>query len=109
TLFHSFNAIVLPDQTGVAFLAKLRVGTGDATAKNNLGVWATDADGNLKLVIRKGMELNFGGTPRVLSSFSIFNSSSGVVGQSRHFTPAGSLLYRARFQGGGTGVFRYLP
>lgn len=107
-VFVSFTALAMPDNAGVAFLAKLKPGAGGVTSANSVGIWATDLDGNLNLVVRRGDTVNIGGISRIVSSIAIFNTASGTA-QSRHFANGGELLYRASYQGGVTGLMRYVP
>lgn len=93
--FSLFNQLVLPDQGGVVFLATL---TGKVVnASNNQGIWAVDTNGTLQLVARKGDVLMINGVPKIVSSLSVFATSTGVTGQTRSFNHAGDLIYTVTF------------
>ncbi len=103
--FSSFTEIALPDQGGVAMLAKLNAGTGGVTSANDQGIWAADTTGTLQLIVRRGDTTP--STGKVIAALSFLPVASGVSGQTRGFSQGtGDLVYKATFVDGSTGIFK---
>lgn len=94
--FVAFVSVVLPNSGGTAFVAKV-AGPG-VKPTNNVGLWADDGNGNVRLVARTGSAIPMptGGT-KVLSAITIFPPSTAVGGQSRSFNQDADFTYRATF------------
>ena len=92
-LWSGFVSYALPsgDGAGPVFLAKVH-GTG-VTAKNNLGLWAVDSTGKLRLLLRTGQTL----PGKVVASMSLLNAVPGGLGATRSFNASGSVSLLATF------------
>jgi hypothetical protein len=51
-LFDGFERLFFNNRGQIAFQAKLREGTGGVSRGNSRGIWATDANGQLRLIVR---------------------------------------------------------
>lgn len=89
----------LNDVGQLAFFADL-IGTGvDST--NDTGIWATDTNGVLSLIVREGDSLNVNNDP-LINDLRIVSSLSAV---STAFNDRGQLAFSATFTDGSSGVF----
>ena len=106
--FSSFNSPVLNGAGQTAFRGFL-TGTGvDST--NDTGLWASDLDGDLRLIVRTGdlFDVNddpFLETLRTVSLVSFSSNSGGEDGRPSGFNDAGQLAFRLRFTDGSEGIF----
>ncbi|MGA3171493.1 MAG: choice-of-anchor tandem repeat NxxGxxAF-containing protein [Chthoniobacteraceae bacterium] len=93
--FKLFNAFALPDQGGVIFLATLNTkAAAGVSSANNMGIWAVDGTGVLRLIVRKGDIVN----GKTISSLSFLPIIAHVSGQTRNFGQGtGNLIYQATF------------
>lgn len=101
--FSAFSQIALPTQYGVAMLATLGLnaplGVSPAT---DLGIWATDNNGNLDLIVRTGEVIN----GKTVSSLAFLPAVATVQGQSRSVSPgAGNLTYLVTFSDRTTAIY----
>jgi hypothetical protein len=103
-VFESFTQLAYPDDSGVIFVATLVVGTGDTTTTNNVGVWAVNASGATKLLIRKGDSMTINGAIKTIADILLFTSASDTLGATRQITSAGDLVYKVRFTDGTYGI-----
>jgi len=103
-VFASFAQLVLPNQGGVVFQAKLVSGTGGVVTATDGGIWAQNASGVLKQLIRKGDGLTVNGKAKIVSTVSIFTAPANETGQTRHFNDAGDLLYKIGFSDGTSSI-----
>jgi hypothetical protein len=113
TFGENFESFVLNKAGQVAFAAHVR-GPG-VNPLNDYGIWATDLDGNLRLVVREGdtIDVNDGdGLPdfREISSLSFASqfapgAASTEMGRSSNFNDRGQIAFTARFTDGSSGVF----
>jgi len=88
--FTRFNRLVLPEQGGAMFQAKI-AGQGVSLA-NNIGVWAHDGVGGTELLLRKGNSVFVNGAERKISGITVFRSVAKLNGQSRHFGADSTLV-----------------
>lgn len=89
----------LNDAGQLAFFADL-IGTGvDST--NDTGIWATDTNGVLSLIVREGDSLNVNNDPSI-NDLRIVSYLSAV---STAFNDHGQLAFRATFTDGSSGIF----
>lgn len=102
--FAAFSSLVLPDQGGVAFFATA-AGTG-VTSSNNVGIWASDSGGNLRLIVRKHDIVTVDGASKTISALTLFSKVPFSYGQSHSVSEAGNLCYRATFTDGSSAIFR---
>ena len=102
------NRPVLNGAGQTAFFARL-IGSGvDST--NGSGIWATDPDGQLTLVIRLGDRFDIDDDPfneefRTVASVNIFENTGNEDGRPSSFNDAGQLAFSATFTDGSSGVF----
>jgi hypothetical protein len=78
------------------FTAKLSSGTSRVTAANDQGLWATDSNGDLRLITREGAQVD----GKTLRAFRLLEAIPGSPGQRRSWTtgdPAATLIYLAYF------------
>ena len=89
-LWKSFTAMALPDSAyGPVFLAKLS-GPG-VKATNGIGLWATDLNGNVHLVLRTGNKLSINGVDRTVSLINTLGAAKNSPGQGRYVDRNGSI------------------
>jgi hypothetical protein len=103
-VFASFSQFVLPDQGGVVFLATLSTGSGGVVAATSHGIWAVGTDGVLRQIVRTGEALSINGSPKTISTLTIFNGPAASTGQTRHFNSSRGLLYKAGFTDASTSI-----
>lgn len=100
----------------IAFMARLKPGDGSVTEMNDLGLWAQDSSGALRLIAREGDEVDVDNGPgvdlRVFSDLSILSSiiflghgSGNEDGRPTYFNDRGQLAFWASFTDGSSGVF----
>jgi hypothetical protein len=89
----------------VAFRGTLRVGEGDVTSSNDVGLWIVGTNGDALLVAREGDSL----AGRTISTLSMAEGSGGSDGRGRAINEFGQLAYRASFTNGGSGIFLFTP
>lgn len=90
---------VLP-ANGPIFLA--RIASTDSsegaaiTSANDVGVWAVDGNGELRLLLREGDTVNVNGVEKQVKSMTLLNSVSGSRDVSRSFNERGEVIVRAQ-------------
>jgi hypothetical protein len=95
----SFTSLALADgatfqkASRPLFVARLKAGTGGATTASDVGLWAVDSAGRLRLVVREG-DVIAGKTVR---TFTVLSVVPGSPGQTRSFNSQGQVIYRAVF------------
>jgi hypothetical protein len=116
--FGSFNNIALNASGQVAFASTLvrpipdRMGNlppgdfGGVNETNDTGIWATDAAGVLRLIVREGdlLEIAPGDFRTLRSAFFHGNTSNGDSVPSG-FNDRGQIAFYARFSDGSSGIF----
>ena len=111
-VFKSFDSLVVPTASGPLFVAKLRAGTqaapvpGNVTASNDMGVWAVDSTGQVRLILREGSSVEVFSAIRTLKSFLLLNTVVGSPAVPRGYQTDGTLLYRATLSDGTQAVLR---
>ncbi|MEM6459340.1 MAG: choice-of-anchor tandem repeat NxxGxxAF-containing protein [Planctomycetota bacterium] len=106
--YSSFSAPVLNGSGQTAFRGGLTGAGVDST--NDSGIWATDPDGLLTLIIRTGDLFDVDDDPvledlRTVSSVNLFTNSGGEDGRFNSFNDAGQLAFFASFTDGSEGIF----
>ena len=93
--FKTFDAIALPDAGGVVMLATLNTNpAADITAANRKGIWAVDATGTLRLIVKEGGTVN----GKLITGLSFLPIINEVAGQTRNFNQTtGDIAYLATF------------
>jgi hypothetical protein len=93
----AFVSYALPSgpDAGPIFLAKVK-GTG-VTSKSNLGLWAVDALGQLRELLRTGDQVTVGTASKVLSGITLLDAPRAVFGTTRSFNATGAVAVRATF------------
>lgn len=89
TTWTSFTSLALPEGRGPLFVAKLA--NGGTTTANDMGLWAADSTGALRLLLREGDAL---GTSTV-QTFTVLSTVLGSPAQTRSFNNGGSIILRA--------------
>ena len=87
-VWKSFASLALPEGRGPMFVAKLG---GAVTAANDVGLWATDSFGGLRLLLREGDALG----ASTIKSFIVLSSVTGSPAQTRSFNNGGSVIVKA--------------
>ncbi len=100
--------LVLNGAGQTAFLGNL-TGAG-VNGSNGTGIWATDADGQLQMIVREGELFDVSNDPlsqdlRLISNLSLITGSGGEDGRAASFNDAGQLAFLARFTDGSSGIF----
>lgn len=101
--FSGFTQIALPNQNGVALLATLTANASlGVTAASNLGIWETDSNGNLNLIVRTGQVI--GG--KTVTGLAFLPTDAPVQGQTRSFgADTGNLTYVVTFNDRSTAIY----
>jgi hypothetical protein len=102
-----FSDLYLPALNSAGQTAFRGVLTGSGvTASNNLGIWATDQDGALQLIVRTGAQLEVApGIFRTISDLAFVENTGNSDGRASGFNNLGQLVFWARFTNGSQGVF----
>lgn len=101
--FDAFRSLAIVEGRGPVFTASLRRVRKEITAANDLGLWATDSTGAVRLLAREGDEVIVSGETKVLKSFEVLGAVSGSPGQGRAVSPGDELarvIYRASYTDG---------
>lgn len=104
-VFRRFISMVVTDddQARIVFTAVVK-GPG-VTASNNVGLWSTDPDGRVVLVMRKGGPCVVDDQPLQVRSFQALQASRKNAGQGRS-TDNGFVTAKAKLSDGRRGVLR---
>ena len=93
----AFTSLALPDGSGPIFVATMHnniagvsPGPGGITAANDMGLWATDSTGSLRLLLQEGDVI---GTSTV-KKFEVISSVTGSPAQTRSFNSNGSVVVK---------------
>jgi hypothetical protein len=101
-----FTAMALPDSDyGPVFLAKLS-GTG-VTPKNNIGLWATDLDGSVRLLLRTGDTVFVRGANKTVSLINTLGAALDSPGQGRYVDLDGNVSALLTFTDGTTALVHF--
>lgn len=92
-VWSKFISHALPNDTGVVFLAETK--GGDTNTKNKLGLWAADASGQLRRLLRAGTPAVPGGP--TLTSFTLLTAVPGAYGAARSYNASHSIAVLATF------------
>lgn len=103
-----FEEPILNGAGQTAFKAGLSGPGIDST--NDHGIWATDEDGQLKLIIREGDLLDVDENPiaedlRTVNSLFVYSGTSNEDGRRSAFNDRGQLAFLATFTDGTSGIF----
>jgi hypothetical protein len=102
----SVPTLVLNDAGRLSLFAQLQTGSGGVTLANDIGIWAEDLAGVLRLIVREGDLLEvLPGDFRTVSSLSMRGGTGGDSGQGSGFNNAGQVAFIANFTDGTSGVF----
>jgi len=108
--FSTLSSLVVNSSGQIAFIGGL-TGSGIDTT-NNRGLWASDLEGDLHLLVRRGEQFNISGDLndadwRTISNVSIYPPlySGGEDGIRNHFNNQGQLAFRLSFTDGTSGIF----
>jgi hypothetical protein len=113
--YNAFTELALDDvngstqKGGVIFLATL-AGTG-VTAANNVGIFAQDNTGTVRLIVRTGDVLDVPGIantqlPKTITTLRFLPTEALVNGQTRSFSPStGDLVYKVTFSDKSQAIF----
>ena len=99
----AFSTMVLPDHSalGPIFLATLATSIADGvTARNNLGLYATDSTGTVRLLLRTGGNASVNGVSKVVETFTALVPSVGSIGAASGYDNAGNVAVLATFGDG---------
>ena len=96
-----FASLALPGgATGPIFVGSLVQGAGGIDATKDMGVWAVDSTGALRLLFREGDTIDGG----VVKSFVLLKAVAGSPGASRAFNSAAEISWRATFTDGSSAL-----
>jgi hypothetical protein len=102
-LWKDFTAMALPDSNfGPVFLATLEGLTVKAT--NSIGLWATDLDGNVRLLLRTGDTVPVNGVDRTVSLINTLGAALDSPGQGRYVDLLGNVSAQLTFTDGTTAL-----
>lgn len=80
--WQSFTQLVLPDAStsGPVFTARLAIDkAAQISAKNNVGLWAVDSNGTLRLLLRTGGSVSYAGQSHTVQRFNAL-APTGLIG-----------------------------
>jgi hypothetical protein len=93
----AFTSLALPEGRGPLFVATMHSKTGPAspgpggiTTANDVGLWATDSSGELRLLLREGDAIG----ASTVKTFTVLSSVVGSPAQTRSFNNSGSVIVR---------------
>jgi hypothetical protein len=98
-----FDSLTVIEGRGPAFTAKIATGSTPVEQGNDRGLWVTDSDGELRLLLLEGDVV----AGKTLRSFSLLQPLAGSPGQRRSWTindPTATLIYLATFTDGTTAI-----
>ncbi len=105
-VWKEFTAMALPDSDyGPVFLAKLS-GPG-VTPKNNIGLWATDLDGSVRLLLRTGDMVSVNGVNKTVSLINTLGAALDSPGQGRYVDLLGNVSATLTFTDGTTALVHF--
>ena len=104
----SFLSLAIPGNKGPLFLATMVSGTGGVTTANDLGLWAVDNAGTLRLVVRESDTINVEGLSKTVRTFTALGVVAGSPDQTRAASNNGYVAYQAVFTDGTRSVIRKL-
>ena len=94
----AFTSLALPEGRGPIFVASMHAkignaspGPGGVTTANDVGLWATDSFGALRLLMREGDAIG----ASTVKTFTVLSSVPGSPAQTRSFSNSGNVLVRA--------------
>ncbi len=93
----AFTSLALPEGRGPLFVASMhsKIGTtspgpGGITTATDMGLWATDSSGSLRLLLQEGDAIG----PITVKTFTVLSSVTGSPAQTRSFNSGGSVIVR---------------
>lgn len=101
--FSAFNRFALLESGQLVMQATL---AGDVAVADNSGIWATDANRQLRLIVRKGGGLMVDGVAKTIVDLSILTGARETMGQTRGLSDNGQIVYLATFSDGTKGIFQ---
>jgi hypothetical protein len=111
-VFNKFNGgLIFNDAGQIAFNGILRLEVGVVTLANDRGIWATDPNGVLRLVVREGDLFDVNDDSliddiRTIESIEfLIDQTGGQDGRSTAFNDVGQLAFSLNFTDGSEGVF----
>lgn len=104
----SFISLAIPGNKGPLFVATMVAGTGGVTTANDLGLWAVDNAGTLRLVVRESDTINVDGLSKTVRTFTALGVVAGSPDQTRASSNNGYVAYQAVFTDGTRSVIRRL-
>ena len=94
----AFTSLALPEGRGPLFVATMHSKTGTAspgpggiTTANDVGLWATDSLGALRLLLQEGDAIG----ASTVKTFTVLSSVVGSPAQTRSFNNSGSVIVKA--------------
>lgn len=88
-VWKTFTSLALPEGRGPLFVATMS--GGGVTTANDVGLWATDSLGALRLLLREGDVIG----ASTIKSMIVLSSVAGSPAQTRSFNNNGSVLVKA--------------
>jgi hypothetical protein len=95
--FQQFLSVAYPSERGVACLAKLKPARGAITPANDVGLWAFDRLGELRMLVAEGQTISTDSGDKTIRTVTVLSSvlDSPSAGQSA--TTSGGFVYRVTF------------
>ncbi len=97
-VWKTFTSLALPEGRGPLFVASMHSttagvspGPGGITTATDVGLWATDSTGALRLLLQEGDVIG----ASTVKTFTVLSSVTGSPAQTRSFNHGGSVLVRA--------------
>jgi len=101
-LFDNLSLTAINEAGQVVLTSTLEIGVAGVTSNNDLGIWAADTKGVLRLIAREGDELEVDDNVfRTISSLTVQTAIGGIGG----FNDLGQVAFAATFTDGSSGVF----
>jgi hypothetical protein len=99
----SFQSLAIAANRGPIFTGTLVPGKGGVTKATANGLWATDFEGNLRLLVQSGVTQIDGKT---VKSFTLLNANVGSQGTTRSFNDNAFVVWRATFDDKSQAIIR---
>lgn len=104
TKWKAFKSIALPDGLGPVFTALITAG--GVKAANDMGLWAQDGSGTLRLLLREGDPLDVDDGEKKVKTFAVLGLVSGSPGQTRAFNREHQIAVRVTFLDGSQAIVK---
>lgn len=106
--FKTLGVLRYAAPSGPLFVARLAIpkrgqpNPGEVSSRSDVGLWAVDSSGALRLVTREGQQVG----NRTISEITVLNVSATSAASLRGFNNVGTIVYRATFTDNSTAIIK---